>query len=62
MGTGKHVVDLEAELVHETEKARLFNFDEDKDNVWIPKSQHEWDPEESVVTMWESVALDKGLI
>jgi len=55
------IVDIEASLVHETDAARLFDVGND-DNVWIPKSQHEWDPRDGVISLPENVALEKGLI
>lgn len=55
------LIDLEARLIHETQKARLFDFG-DSDPVWLPKSQHEWDKGERLVTLPERIALDKGLI
>lgn len=58
----KPLVDLEVILLHETEAARLFKFDADKDPVWIPKSQHEWYPEEDLISLPESVAVEKGMI
>jgi hypothetical protein len=56
------LVDIIAILVHETDKARLFKFDEDKENVWIPKSQHEWDEDTKMVTMEQSLAEEKGIV
>lgn len=56
-----NLIDLAARLVHETEKARLFDFGEDKP-VWLPKSSHEWDEAAQTVTLPEPVAIDKGLV
>ena len=50
--------DIPAKLVAETPKAFLFDFGLDN-NIWIPKSQCEWDGKE--VTVTESVAINKGL-
>lgn len=50
--------DIKAKLVAETAKAFLFDFGLEN-NIWIPKSQCEWDGNE--VTVNESVAIDKGL-
>jgi len=57
------VVDLDATLHAETELARGFKFSEDQvDLIWIPKSQHEWDQRDWVVTVLERVAIEKGLV
>lgn len=56
------IIDLAAQLRHETEKARLFLFEMSDDPIWLPKSQHEWDPDDQTVTLKENVALEKGLI
>lgn len=56
------VVDVEARLVHETDKARLFSFDPNKDNEWLPKSIHEWDSNTQQVTMPEWMAIQRGLV
>lgn len=56
-----NLIDLPASLVTETEKARLFEF-EMQERVWLPKSMHEWDEDESIVTLTKSLAQDKGLI
>ena len=57
------VVDLDAKLHAETEKARGFKFSEYQVGlIWIPKSQHEWDEHDWVVTMPENVAIEKGLV
>lgn len=55
------LIDLEARLVHETDKARLLDFGGDAP-VWLPKSQHEWDAEDGLVTLPERVAIDRGLV
>ena len=54
------IVDIKAKLVHQTDKAFLFDFGLD-DKVWIPKSQCEWDPSDQTVAMEEETAIDKGL-
>ena len=57
------LVDLDATLHVETELARGFKFSEDQiDLIFIPKSQHEWNEHDWIVTMPEWVALEKGLI
>lgn len=54
------LVDLDARFLHETEKARRFEFE--NATVWVPKSQHEWDEDNNIVTMPEAIAQEKGLI
>lgn len=53
-----NLVDIEAKLHHQTDKAYLFDFGL-KEKVWIPKASCEWDGK--TVTMPESVAVEKGL-
>ncbi len=52
------LVDIEGELVHETELAYLFYDGKTKD--WIPKSQCEWDGE--TMTMPRRLAKEKGFV
>lgn len=54
-----NLIDLPARLITETEKARLFEFENGR--AWIPKSQHEWDEVETV-TLPEPLATEKGLV
>lgn len=56
------IVDLDAILQKETELARCFTFEEGGPEVWIPKSQHEWDESEWVVSLPEHVAIEKELV
>lgn len=57
------IVDLNATVHAETEKARGFKFSEDQvDLIWIPKSQHEWDEREWVISLPEWLAIEKGLV
>ena len=56
------MIDLDAEFVRETEKARLFRFELPDGPVWLPKAQHEWDEESGEVTLREPLAIDKGLV
>lgn len=56
-----NLIDLEARLVHGTEKARKFDFG-GTEPVWLPKSSHEWDEDAQTVTLPEPVAIDKGLV
>lgn len=54
------LVDIRARKVVETEKAYKFDFGL-KEQVWIPKSQCEWDAMTGKVTMEEDLAIEKGL-
>lgn len=56
-----NVIDLEARLIGETEKARRFDFGDDKPQ-WLPKSQHEWDEDDQTVTLPEWIAVERGLV
>lgn len=67
MSKGRELVDIAGQLIRpfETEKAWFF-FDGNTE-VWLPKSQVEWDPSDrdpnvGTMTMPEWLALDKGLI
>jgi hypothetical protein len=63
MPEGGKLIDLEVELVHQTEKAWLI-FD-GMNNHWIPKSigQMEWEEGRSyLLTVPEWMAIDKGLL
>ena len=55
------LIDISAELVLETADAGLYNF-EMAEKVWLPKSQHEYDADEELVTLEERLAIQKGLI
>jgi len=60
MVTGKSdLVDVEAVLVHETEKAYLVDSGSG-DKIWLPKSLVEYD--DGTFTMPEWLAMEKGLI
>lgn len=54
------LVDVTAELRHETELAFLV-FDGVKE-VWLPKSQVEHDPQDGTFALPDWLARDKGLI
>lgn len=54
------LTDIAGRIKVETEKAFLF-FDGTKE-VWLPKSQCEWDQDTRTMTMPEWLAMDKGLI
>lgn len=55
-----NLIDLAGEIRRETELAYCF-FDGDRE-VWLPKSQVEWDEHEKTMAMPEWMARDKGLI
>lgn len=59
------LIDIEVRSVHMTDKAILVTADEDK-KVWLPFSKIEiadtGKPNRLIVTMPESLALEKGLI
>lgn len=54
-----NLIDIEARLVHETEKAWLLDTGEDKP-TWVAKSVAEFDGE--TLTIPEPIAQEKGLI
>lgn len=54
------MADVEGTIVHQTTLAYLF--DNGDKRVWIPKSQCQWDPDDSKMTMLEKVAIEKGLV
>ena len=38
---------------HETDLARLYKNEDDPEDYWFPKSQHDWDEDETEnVTIW----------
>jgi len=53
-----NLIELDAELVHETEKAWLLNVN--LIEVWLPKSRVEFDG--FTVTIQEDFAQEKGII
>jgi hypothetical protein len=60
MSGESNIIDIAGELRFETEKAYKI-FDGDKE-VWLPKSQVEYDPESKSFAMPEWLAKEKGLI
>lgn len=56
----RELIDLGGEVRHETDKAFLF-FDGARE-VWLPKSQVEWDEKGAIMTMPEWLAVEKELI
>ena len=59
-GDRDKLVDIDGEIVFETEKA--YRFDDGKRTVWLPKSQVEWSKDEKYMTMPTWLAKDKELI
>lgn len=60
MKRNHEIIEIACQVKHETEKAFLV-FDGDKD-VWLPKTQCEWDGRDKVMQMPEWLAMEKGLI
>lgn len=54
-----NLIDIEARLVHETDKAWLLDTG-DEDPTWLPKSTCEFDGE--TLTIAEPMAIEKELI
>ena len=62
-----NIIDIEVEIAHRTEKAVLVHTGVRGDAVWLPLSMIEMDlddtiPGMAIVTLPESLAMDKGLI
>ena len=68
MKTHHDIITMQIEILHQTEKAWLFDTGEvDKITnkpigVWVPKSQCEYDEESEELQIPEKLALEKGLI
>lgn len=60
--TNHDLIDISGELSppYETEKA--YHFYDGTREVWLPKSQVEWDKIDKIMTMPEWLALEKELI
>ena len=54
------LLDIEARLVHETEKAWLLDTGGDEP-VWLPKPACEFDEADGILTIPEALATEKGL-
>ena len=54
------LVDIAGILKHETDRAYLFH--DGVQDIWLPKSQCEWDAATKTMAMPEWLAMDKGLI
>lgn len=55
------LVDIEADLVHETDLAYLISPD-GKKKEWVPKSVVEYDKDEGIFTMPLRLAEEKGFV
>lgn len=56
-----NLIEIEARLVHETEKAWLLDTGDDKP-TWVPKSMAEFDEDAGVLTIPQPAAEEKGLV
>lgn len=54
------LVDISGDILHETEKAYLF-FDGGR-QVWLAKSQCQWDEDAKEMTLPEWLAIEKELV
>lgn len=54
------LVDVDADLIHETEKAYLI--DDGKQRDWVPKAVVEWDKEAGTFAMPLRLAMQKGFV
>jgi hypothetical protein len=54
------IVDLEGEILQETELAYLFY--DGRVEQWLPKSQCDWHEEPGIMSIPAWLALDKGLL
>ena len=57
----ERLVDLDARLVHETEKAWLLDTGKGEP-TWLPKSACEFDQTDGVLTLPQALAEEKGLV
>lgn len=56
-----NLIEIEARLVHETDKAWLLDTGEDEP-TWLPKSACEFDEGEGTLTLPRPLAEEKGLV
>lgn len=54
------LIDCEGELINETDAAWLFKYEGEE--VWLPKSQCEWDEGAGVMKIPEWLLIKQGLI
>lgn len=73
MGKNHDILEIDGEVLQETERAYLFTDGEKLKNAdgtpsllpkaqWLPKSQCEWDSRDKIMQIPEWLALEKGLI
>jgi len=55
------LIEIEAHLVHQTEKAWLLDTGEDKP-TWLAKSVCEFDDADGILTIPQVIAEEKGLV
>lgn len=55
------LVDIEADLIHQTDAAYLIKNDRGE-KVWLQKSVVAYNEDDKVFTMPENYAIDKGLV
>jgi len=55
-----NIVEIAGELRHETDRAYLFH--DGAVEVWLPKSQCDWDPDDKTMMMPEWLAIEKDLV
>lgn len=59
---GRKQVEIDGEVLHETEKAYLFDSGHGPDAVWLPKSMVEWNPDEKKMTLPQWFAEKKEIV
>jgi len=62
MNRKRQVIDIRGFVRGETEKAWRFAPEDSEEQVWLPKSQVEWYPEDETMVIPEWLAQEKGLI
>lgn len=56
----EELISFNCELEHQTELAWLMTIEDEQ--VWLPKSQCEWDENEGTILVPEWLAIEKGLV
>lgn len=56
-----NLIDIACELIRETANAYCIT-DDGRKQIWLPKSQCQWEEDGNVMVMPEWLAKDKGLI
>jgi hypothetical protein len=62
MASHRELVDISGELCSPFETEKAYHFYDGQREVWLPKSQCEWDDRAKVMTMPEWLAMEKELI